>query len=118
MAFPGTYNFNYYRGDTHSFTVYPKTSTGASLPLSDYTTPSSTVLYTISNARGSNTNKKYADAVIVNNNSVICTIFPSLGDNLTKGTWVYDVQLSNGSDKVLTVITGTITVQDDISGRA
>jgi hypothetical protein len=36
MAFPGTYNFNYYRGDTAQFVVRPKTSNGASFDLTDY----------------------------------------------------------------------------------
>jgi hypothetical protein len=37
MAFPGTYNFNYYRGDTFSFIITPKNSSGGSYPLTGYT---------------------------------------------------------------------------------
>jgi len=37
MAFPGSYNFSYYRGDTAQFVVRPKTSTGAAFNLTGYT---------------------------------------------------------------------------------
>jgi hypothetical protein len=29
MAFPGSYNFNYYRGDTAEFVIRPKTANGS-----------------------------------------------------------------------------------------
>jgi len=31
MAFPGTYNFNYYRGDRYEFVIRPKTANGDAL---------------------------------------------------------------------------------------
>ena len=33
MAFPGTYNFNYYRGDTNEFVISPKNSDGTTFQL-------------------------------------------------------------------------------------
>ena len=36
MAFPGTYNFNYYKGDTFEIIVKPKTSDGNPIDLTDF----------------------------------------------------------------------------------
>ena len=47
MAFPGTYNISYYKGDTYEFRVYPKDSSGAVFDLTDYA-----VKFTISTSRG------------------------------------------------------------------
>ena len=37
MAFPGTYNFSYYKGDTSEFVIRPKNSDGSSFDLTGYT---------------------------------------------------------------------------------
>jgi hypothetical protein len=50
MAFPGTYNFDYYRGDTFQFLITPKTSAGATFALDSYA--ASGAIFTISSARG------------------------------------------------------------------
>jgi hypothetical protein len=113
MAFPGTYNFNYYRGDTAQFVVRPKTSNGASFDLTDYDAD-----FTIANRRGSTGSQYTASASIdVVNSLVTCTIYPSSpGRSLTPGSYVYDVQIDNGSTNIFTLLTGTITVTDDITG--
>ena len=49
MAFPGTYNISYYRGDSYEFNVYPKTSSGNAFSLTDY----ASAVFTIATARGS-----------------------------------------------------------------
>ena len=36
MAFPGSYNFNYYRGDTAEFVVRPKTANGDAFDLTGF----------------------------------------------------------------------------------
>ncbi len=36
MAFPGTYNINYYKGDTYQFRIYPKDTAGYPFDLSVY----------------------------------------------------------------------------------
>jgi len=41
---------------------------------------------------------------------------PAVGRNLTPGTYVYDVQITTGASNILTVLTGSITVTDDITG--
>ncbi len=112
MAFPSTYNFNYYRGDTAQFVVRPKNSNdSSSFNLAGYSG-----LFTIANQRGSAGTQVEADAVVDDVTDVVtCTISPSVGRELNAGTYVYDIQIDNDS-QVFTLLTGTITVTDDITG--
>ena len=115
MAFPGTYNFSYYRGDTAEFVIRPKNSDGSAYDLTNYT-----ATFTIANRRGS-TGTQYAGTATVNTTTdiITCTIIPSVGRTLAAGTYVYDVQITNtvpNPDVILTVLTGSITVTDDITG--
>lgn len=115
MAFPGTYNFNYYRGDTFEFIIRPKDANGDSFPLDNF----NTATFIIADKRGPTTTKYTASAVINTANDIVtCTIGPSVGRNLTTAnTWVYDVQISNATlDRVYTILTGNITVTNDITG--
>lgn len=48
MAFPGTYNFSYYKGDTYQFLVFPKDSSGNTFDLSSFTASR----FTIATKRG------------------------------------------------------------------
>jgi hypothetical protein len=48
-------------------------------------------------------------------NIVTCTISPAGGRDLSAGSYVYDVQIDNGT-QIQTLLTGTITVTDDITG--
>ena len=112
MAFPGTYNFNYYRGDTFSFIVRPKDSNGDPWNLTGYT-----AAFTIANKRGTGATQ-YSGTAVINtvDNIVTCTISATTGRNLvTTNSWVYDVQITSGST-IYTLITGTITSTDDITG--
>lgn len=112
MAFPGTYNFSYYRGDTAEFIIRPKNSNGTAFDLTDYD-----VDFTIANRRGSTGSQYSAQAVIDEVNSLItCTILPTTGRNLAPGTFVYDIQIKNGPTQIFTILTGVITVTDDITG--
>lgn len=112
MAFPGTYNFSYYRGDTAQFIIRPKNSNGTEFNLTDYDAE-----YTIANRRGSTGSQYTAQAVVdETNNLVTCTIIPTTGRLLSPGTYVYDVQIKNGPSQIFTILTGTITVTDDITG--
>ena len=115
MAFPGTYNFSYYRGDTAEFVIRPKTSSGSAYDLTDYT-----ATFTIANRRGS-TGTQYVGTATVNATTdiITCTITPAVGRTLAAGTYVYDVQITNtvpAPDVILTILTGSITVTDDITG--
>jgi len=115
MAFPGTYNFSYYRGDTAEFVIRPKTSSGSAYDLTNYT-----ATFTIANRRGS-TGTQYVGTATVNATTdiITCTITPSVGRTLAAGTYVYDVQITDTTptpDVILTVLTGSITVTDDVTG--
>jgi hypothetical protein len=114
MAYPGTYNFNYYQGDLYEFIIYPKNSLGAEFDLSGYS-----VKFFIATARGVGATQYECQASIVEN-TVICQIPGGLGKTLTAGTpYVYDVQIkkavSNGADKIHTLLTGDISVTADVT---
>jgi hypothetical protein len=113
MAFPGTYNFNYYRGDTFSFIIRPRDASGDSYPLADFD-----ATMTIANRRGAGSGvTQYEATAIVNSvdNIVTCTISDDIGRSLVGTTWFYDVEISDGSS-IFTLLRGTITVEDDITG--
>lgn len=117
MAFPGTYNFNYYRGDTFQFIIRPKTANGAAFPLDAY---AGNAEFTIATSRGSSGVAGQVDATAVIDTAediVTCTITPTQGRELEGGTtYVYDVQIDNGAGVIYTLLTGNITVTDDITG--
>jgi hypothetical protein len=115
MAFPGTYNFNYYRGDTYQFVIRPKNANGTSMSLDSY---DGNAVFTIANRRGSAGTQVDATATIDTASDIVtCTIEPEQGRLLSAGTtYVYDVQIDNGAGVVYTLLTGSITVTDDISG--
>jgi hypothetical protein len=112
MAFPSTYDFNYYRGDTAQFVARPKNANdGSSFELTDYSAS-----FTIANQRGSGATQYEADAVVNELSDIVtCTITPTVGRTLAAGTYVYDVEIENGVE-IYTLLTGTITVTDDITG--
>lgn len=120
MAFPGTYNFSYYKGDTFEFNVYPKNASGAAFNLAGYLSQ-----FTISTARGE---AGVADQIPCfaeisgDNTYIICAIRPEDGEQMTAGTqYVYDIEISDSDveydyDKVYTILTGNISVTDQITG--
>lgn len=117
MAFPGTYNFNYYRGDRFDFVISPKNSDGSAFDLTNYATPEKSA-FTIATARGAGATQ-YAGSAEVDllTNTITCTILPTVGRNLSAAnTYYYDVEILNGSLVKYTLLTGSITVQDDITG--
>ena len=119
MAFPATYNVLYYRGDTYEFVIQPKNSDGTAFNLTDY--PSASATFTIaSRVAGVDTFVLNGTASVNSSDSYItCTISNTQGSNLAQGTsYVYDVQIkSTGSVNTFTLIAGTLTATNDISGR-
>ena len=114
MAFPGTYNFNYYRGDTAEFIIRPKSSNGTAMPLTGYTAQ-----FIVANKRGATGTQYEAQAVVNTVDSIVtCTILPGVGRTLAPGTYVYDVQITSGASVIYTLLTGTITVTEQVSGAA
>jgi hypothetical protein len=115
MAFPGTYNFSYYRGDTYQFVIRPKNANGTTFDLDAY---AGNADFTIANRRGSTGTQVSATATVDTANDIItCTITGATGRGLVAGTtYVYDVQIDNGAGVIFTLLTGSITVTDDITG--
>lgn len=112
MAFPGSYNFNYYRGDTAEFVIRPKTANGSAFDLTGFSAD-----FFIANERGTGAIQYEAQAVVDGSaDTITCTILPGVGRDLAAGTYVYDVQIDSGPTEIYTVLTGTITVTDDITG--
>lgn len=119
MAFPGTYNFNYYRGDTYEFSVFPKDSSGGVFTLNDY----ETARFTISEKRGTAGADLALEGTIANitiaKDAVTCVIPPDVGATMEQSkTYVYDVQVGSSSspyDYVYTLLTGQISVTDDVT---
>lgn len=124
MAFPSTYNFNYYKGDTFEFKIYPKNSNGSAFDLTTYATSPGVARFTIAQYRGAagvQAGVKTAKATVsLSDNSITCTITPTVGLTLSAGTsYVYDVEISKGSGEtavVYTLLTGSISVEDHVSG--
>ena len=113
MAFPGTYNFSYYQGDTYEFKIYPKNSIGGTFDLSNFQ-----VQFYVATSRGSNATQYQCQATINLDSSITCIIPPGVGRSLTAGTnYVYDVEVRRASDNTIhTLLTGTISVTADVSG--
>jgi len=116
MAFPGTYNFSYYRGDTFEFSIYPKNSSGQTFALASYD-----ATFTIATNRGESESQVvgYA-AVSPDGTHIVCAILPSDGSELDPSqTYVYDVEIRNPDAQpypsVYTLLTGSITVQDQVT---
>lgn len=121
MAFPGTYNISYYKGDTLEFKIYPKDASGAAFDLSSFSS-NGTAKFTIADQRGSSGSQIQATAEIASDlTHVKCVITPSQGAQLDPGTqYVYDVEISrtvSGSyPYVYTLLTGTVSITDQVSG--
>jgi hypothetical protein len=151
MAFPAIYDFNYYKGDTFEFRIYPKKNDGTVFDLSafyvptnfannpdyvlDSSAPYDSAQFTIADGRGPTkivnglpvaveTFKCFA-RVSDDNTFVQCAIRPTEGSELIAGTeYVYDVEVKKpaglpGSGQyeiVQTLLTGKITVTDQVTG--
>lgn len=116
MAFPATYDFNYYKGDTFEFRIYPKKNDGTVFDLSqfyvptnfandpDYVTDSSapydSAQFTIATARGPIPTDALQQPIRCfarvsdDNTHVLCAIRPTDAQTLVAGTeYVYDVEV-------------------------
>jgi hypothetical protein len=148
MAFPATYDFNYYKGDTFEFRIYPKKNDGTVFDLSQYYVPTNyantpdflttsasnydSAQFTIATARGVISTDPAIQQPIRcfarvsdDNTHVLCAIRPSDAATLIAGTeYVYDVEVRKPSgtpgsgtyELVHTLVTGTITVTDEVTG--
>jgi hypothetical protein len=142
MAFPATYDFNYYKGDTFEFRIYPKKDDGTAHLLGAFTVPTNfannpdyvldisapydSAQFTISTVRGSTGTPIKCFARISDDGTFVqCAIRPKDSESLIAGTeYVYDVEVraAEGNyenpfyEKVYTLMTGKITITDQVTG--
>lgn len=127
MPFPGTYNFSYYKGDTYEFKIYPKNSDSTAFDLSSFadTESEDNARFFVSTERGISgvENQIECSAQIISEldeTYILCTITPGQGASMNAGTsYVYDVEirkLVESTPYVLTLVTGSITVTDQVTG--
>jgi hypothetical protein len=122
MAFPAVFNISYYRGDTYEFRIYPKDASGNQFPLVGYD-PISGVKFTMSTERGedgiSDQLQGYA-RISTDGTYIDCAILPLNGIAMDFSlNYVYDVQVFKAGtpyDLVTTLLTGTISVTEQITG--
>jgi len=124
MAFPATYDFNYYKGDTFEFRIYPKNNDGTVFNLSQFYIPSNfandpddvtdsyalydSAQFTIAKFRGGSQTVNAVTTLAApircfarvsdDNTFVQCAIRPADGEQLIAGTeYVYDVEVRKPS---------------------
>lgn len=136
MAFPGTLNISYYKGDTHEFRIYPKTADGSVFDLTPYVggdydddndpgTPvvnADAVVFSFSETRGELDPHKCFAEISVDKTYITCVIRPEDSQYLVAGTtYVYDVQIFKPAGDgityptIHTLLTGNITVTGQVS---
>jgi hypothetical protein len=117
MAFPGKYDFNYYKGDTLEFKVYPKTTTGQAFSLQGYEAS-----FNIATSRGLPTDQQinaYSQPS-PDKSYITCAITPADGSELQPGTtYVYDIEIRNMTATpyplVYTLLNGNISITDQVT---
>ena len=118
MAFPGTLNISYYKGDTYEFRVYPKDASGAAFDLSLY--DDENIKFSISTARGTTPTIEGYAAKSGDNTYITCAILPANGASMTANTtYVYDIEIARTASPynyTYTLLTGNISVTDQVTG--
>lgn len=117
MTFPATYNISYYYGDTYEFRVFPKNSNGRPFNLDNF----DTAKFVIAPTRGAVTSAQIPCYAVLNKDEgyISCAIRPNDATNLNSSTqYVYDVEITQTKspyDLVYTLLTGNVTVTQDIT---
>jgi hypothetical protein len=116
MAFPATYNINYYKGDTYEFIIKPKNSAGNDFVVTDLLY---TVEFKLAPTRGGPVGETIsAEAQILTQNSVYCAITPSVAASLdSTKSYFYDVRITSISDSdiVYTLLNGSISISESVT---
>lgn len=119
MAFPGTYNIDYYKGDTYEFRIYPKDSSGAPFQLYGYGAEK----FTLATTRGeTNVNNIVSCYAKIDNDNILCVIRPTDGEKLSvqDSPYYYDVEIENTSgdySKLYTLLTGSVSVTEQVTPK-
>ncbi len=109
MAIPANFDISYYSGDRYEFYINAKDSEGNDMDLSAYTAN-----FIIADARGGDATVSAVAEATIDGSQIICVIPPTVGASLTGTTYVYDVNVANGTDYIYTYLTGSITVTQDV----
>lgn len=117
MAFPGKYDFNYYKGDTLEFKIYPKTTAGLPFSLEGYE-----VDFNIATSRGLAADQQinaYSN-ISPDKTYITCAITPADGNELSAGTiYVYDIEVRNTTANpyplVYTLLNGNISITEQVT---
>jgi hypothetical protein len=114
MAFPGTLNINYYKGDSYEFNIFPKDASNAIFNLDGYN-----VKFSIAETRGSSSIIEGYSQISPDNSRIECAIMPGNGNAMDASKdYQYDVEISKvstGYNKIYTLLTGTIFVQEQVT---
>jgi hypothetical protein len=117
MTFPGTYNLNYYLGDTLEFRVYPKNANGSAFDLDTFTSAK----FTLAPTRGASVDDQiscYA-TISADKSNVLCAITPENSLILDPAVqYVYDVEIRKSAspyDIVYSLLTGNVSITSDIT---
>jgi hypothetical protein len=121
MAFPGTYDIKYYKGDTFEFFIYPKNSSGNTFDLTGFTEIEFTIAEKAGTIGAASAVSGETD-VDGNNTYIKCIITPFVGEQLdaTK-PYVYDVQIKkpagSGSSYpyIYTILRGNIAITEQVT---
>lgn len=95
--------------------IRPKFSTGDIFPI---TSSQYDAHFRISTVRGGVDGTGVEPSATIGDNSVTCTITPSIGNSLVAGTpYLYDVSIEDSTDPniIYTLLTGTINITGDIA---
>ena len=115
MAFPATYNINYFLGDLYQFAIVPKDTAGNVFGITAATYDG---FFYIAPSRGGSASATVTGVITLGNNLITCSITPAVGALLTVGTtYYYDVRVKNKTDssKVYTLLTGTIAITNKVT---
>lgn len=119
MAFPGTYDITYYKGDTHEFNIYPKDSSGNLFDLALYTGSAELVISAKRGVLGATDPEPVLARAIVSGDHLECAIRPADGLLLDSTIqYVYEVSISHDEQpysKKYTLLTGSLTVKDRVA---
>lgn len=117
MSFPGTYNINYYYGDTFEFRVYPKNANGSIFDLDTFTSAK----FTLAPTRGAALKDQIScfAQISPDKTNVLCSISPENALLIDPAKqYAYDVEIRKSSspyDIVYTLLTGTMTITQDVT---
>lgn len=121
MAFPGTYDIKYYKGDTFEFFIYPKNSSGNTFDLTGFTDIQFTIAEFAGTAGASTAIAGETD-VDGNNTYIKCIITPDIGEQLNASkTYVYDVQIKKPAVSgisypyIYTILKGNISITEEVT---